>query len=52
MESAAIVAKFNTIKTTGQAQAYAQEVRTKALAAQAGRAQKPPLPSRVSMPAG
>jgi phospholipase C len=46
-EEAAIRQRFASIKTEGDAQAYADEVRTKVTAAQANRAAKPPLPSRV-----
>jgi phospholipase C len=46
-ETAAIMDRFSNIKTRADAQAYAQEVVAKAKAAQANRASKPPLPSRV-----
>ena len=46
-ETAAIMDRFSNIKTRADAQAYAQEVVAKAKAAQANRARKPPLPSRV-----
>ncbi len=46
-EEAAIRERFASVKTVGDAQAYADEVRTKVTAAQANRAAKPPLPSRV-----
>jgi phospholipase C len=46
-ETAAIMDRFNGIKTRADAQAYAQDVVAKAKTAQANRAAKPPLPSRV-----
>jgi phospholipase C len=46
-EEAAIRERFASVKTVGDAQAYADEVRTKVTVAQANRTAKPPLPSRV-----
>ena len=46
-ETAAIMDRFNGIKTRADAQAYAKDVVAKAKTAQANRAAKLPLPSRV-----
>jgi phospholipase C len=48
VEDTAIRRRFDSIKTVADAQAYADEVRTKITAAQANLAVKPALPSRVT----